>query len=135
VKKLLTYVRNGKAKRKAKVTPPIFDMVSSYYIYRQNPRSRFVVTSGKKEAEPKIICEGSRRIRLAKKVYDVDVCRLYVPIKGLLVSRNPKKPAVVYLDKRSRVLVISKVPTRWCTITIRLKVVLYGQSNTSIRGE
>lgn len=130
-KQLLVYVKNGKTKRKAKITPPVFDMVSSYYVYRQNPQAKFLVTSGKKEAEPKIVCKGHDKIKIAKNTYNVDICKLFVPIKGLLVSRDPKKPALIYLDRKRRVLILSKVPTRWGTITIKIKGVIYGQDNAT----
>ena len=120
----ITYVKNGKLKRKSRVEGPVFDMLSSYFTYRKHLKAEFTVTSGKKEAKPKIKCLSK------KKVY---VCKLWVPVKGLLVSRNPKKPVTMYIDKKTRILLLSKIPTRWGTIRIKLKGVGHGKDGANHR--
>ena len=120
----ITYIKNGKLKRKGRVEGPVFDMLSSYFAYRKHLKAEFTVTSGKKEAKPKIKCLSK------KKVY---VCKLWVPVKGLLVSRNPKKPVTMYIDKRTRILLLSKIPTRWGTIRIKLKGAGHGKDGANHR--
>ncbi len=114
---LITYIKNGKLKRKVKIDGRLFDMVSAFFIYRMGNlcSAGFIVTSGKREATPHVECEGEKSMRFGKRRIKVKVVKLYIPIKGLLVSRDSTKPVVMFIDRRRR-LMASKIPTRWGTI-------------------
>ncbi len=122
----LTYFRNGKLKRKAHLPPPIFDMVSAYYAFRSRYLKStgalpFLVTSGKRDVRPRVVHRGRRTISVNGTKLTASRILLFVPVKGLLVSRNPKKPTVLFVEPSTGAVLKSVVPTRWGSIKVVLK--------------
>ena len=115
---LLTYIKNGKLKKKIKIPPPIFDVLSSYYAFRLRKSYEMKITSGKKVATPTIKSEGTVTLKIKGKKLKVLKLRLLVPVKGILLSRDPKKWTTLYLDPQDMHLIAALVPTKWGNIKI-----------------
>ena len=115
---LLTYIRNGKVKKKFQIPPPIFDMLSSYYAFRLRRNYKMKITSGKKVAVPTVKSEGMVTLKIRGKTVKALKLRLLASVKGILLSRNPKKWTTLYLDPQDMHLIAALVPTKWGNIKI-----------------
>jgi len=93
-KKTLTYIKNGKLKKKLKIPPPLFDPFSILYAYRftckKDSICKIKATDGKKIEEVEVVPIKTEKIKIAAGVFEaIKVEPKWKKMKG--VFRKKKK--------------------------------------------